>query len=102
MAGAGRLLQRWPCSGPSSIVACLLTRVWARFQGRAWHTALQSGLAPIGVGLVAAGIVSLFQAGGGGALSVYVALAVAIGANFLPKVYALAFLAAGAILFLVL
>jgi chromate transporter len=84
---------------PSSIAALAVTRVWNRFSGRAWHNALQAGLAPIGTGLMIAGIVSILQATGADLLSWMVAGIVAIAANFLPKVHALVFLLAGALVF---
>lgn len=87
---------------PSSLVALMVTKVWNRFSGRTWHTALQAGLAPVGTGLMVAGIISILQATGAGYLSWMVAVAAAVAANFLPKVHALAFLAAGALMFLCL
>ncbi len=40
--------------GPSSIVTAIALRLWGRFQHQAWRRAVQSGLIPISVGLVAA------------------------------------------------
>lgn len=84
---------------PSSIAALAVTKVWNRFSGRAWHNAVQAGLAPIGTGLMIAGIVSILQATGANVLSWMVAGIAAIVANFLPKVHALIFLAAGGLVF---
>lgn len=84
---------------PSSLAALAVTKVWNRFHGRAWHNAVQAGLAPIGSGLMIAGIISILQATGADYLSWMVAGGAAITANFLPKVHALAFLLAGALVF---
>lgn len=85
--------------GPSSIAALAVTKVWNRFSGRAWHTAVQAGLAPIGTGLMIAGIVSILQATGAGSVSWFIAGVAAIATGFLPKVHAVAFLLGGALLF---
>src|SRR5437016_11033676 len=40
---------------PSSLVCFAVARVWNRYRGRPWHQAFESGLAPIGAGLLFAG-----------------------------------------------
>lgn len=84
---------------PSSLVALMVTKVWNRFSGRAWHSALQAGLAPVGTGLMIAGIVSILQATGASVLSWMIAGVAALAANFLPRVHALLFLVAGGVAF---
>ena len=46
---------------PSFTLALVVSRVWERYRGRNWHTALQKGLAPIAAGLILAAIVSVLQ-----------------------------------------
>lgn len=43
--------------GPSSIVTALVMRFWDRFKDRPWRRAVQAGLVPVTVGLVAASAV---------------------------------------------
>lgn len=59
---------------PSSLLCYGVVRVWRRHRGKRWHTALEQGLAPVGSGLIFAGVVSLLRIGGG-LLSWAVALA---------------------------
>jgi len=46
---------------PSSILCFLVARVWNRYRGRSWHRACEIGLAPIGAGLLFAGVVSVLR-----------------------------------------
>jgi len=46
---------------PSFTLALVVSRVWEKYRGRNWHTALQKGLAPIAAGLILAAIVSVLQ-----------------------------------------
>ncbi len=41
--------------GPSSLLTWAVANAWHRFRDRPWRTALQAGLVPVTVGLVAAG-----------------------------------------------
>lgn len=84
---------------PSSLVVLLVSKVWHRFSGRSWHTALQAGLAPVGTGLMVAGIAAIVQATESGPLSWLVAAGAALAMTGLPKVNPLAFLCCGGALF---
>jgi chromate transporter len=53
---------------PSSVVCFLVARVWNRYRGRPWHQAFESGLAPIGAGLIFAGVLSVLRLGASGPL----------------------------------
>jgi chromate transporter len=53
---------------PSSIVCFLIARIWNRYRGRPWHQAFESGLAPIGAGLLFAGVVAVLRLGASGPL----------------------------------
>lgn len=64
---------------PSSIICYGVARIWRQHRGKRWHTALEQGLAPVGVGLILAGAVSILTIGHGGPL----AWAVAGGAGAL-------------------
>ena len=51
---AGMLVTTAAIFGPSSIVTVIALRLWRRSKDKPWATAVQKGLAPISVGLVAA------------------------------------------------
>lgn len=44
---------------PSSVIALMVGRVWMRFEGSPWRTAIQRGFAPIVVGLMLAGMIAI-------------------------------------------
>ena len=60
---------------PSSLVCFGAARIWNRARGSRLHAALESGLAPIGTGLVIAGAVAILQASATGPLGWAVAAA---------------------------
>ena len=49
---------------PSSLLVFGAARVWSRWRGSPWHTAVERGLAPIAAGLVLAGGVAVLQLSG--------------------------------------
>ena len=51
---AGMLVATAAIFGPSSIVTVIALRLWTRFKDKPWRAAIQAGLVPISVGLVAA------------------------------------------------
>jgi chromate transporter len=53
---------------PSSVICFFVARVWNRYRGRPWHQAFEGGLAPIGVGLMFAGVVAMLRLGAAGPL----------------------------------
>ena len=48
---------------PSSVICFLVARVWNRYRGRTWHRAFESGLAPIGAGLLFSGVIAILRLG---------------------------------------
>jgi len=85
---------------PSSVLTLMVAKVWGRYSGRPWHSAVQNGLAPVGTGLMAAGIFAIFKTAGAGALSWTVAIGSAVLLGALPKLHPLLLLLAGAIIFI--
>ena len=51
---AGMLVTTFAIFGPSSILTVIALRLWRRFRDKPWRAAVQAGLVPISVGLVAA------------------------------------------------
>lgn len=54
---------------PSSILCWIVARVWNRYRDRAWHSALATGLVPVGAGLMFAGVLSILRLSNAGWLS---------------------------------
>lgn len=86
---------------PSSLLTLGVAKFWHRFHGRKWHAAVQAGLAPVGVGLIMAGILAIFRLAGAGPLSWGVAVGSALALGFWPRLSPLIVLACGAIVFVV-
>jgi chromate transporter len=59
---AGALVTTFAMCGPTAVLAHFLGRAWDRFKGAHWRMAVQAGVVPISVGLVAATAVVLTQA----------------------------------------
>ncbi len=53
---------------PSSLLVYGTARVWGRWRGSPWHTAIERGLAPIAAGLVLAGGLAVLQVSSGRAM----------------------------------
>lgn len=85
---------------PSALLMLGVAKVWGRYRGRSWHSAVQSGLAPVGVGLILAGIVAVFRVAGAGPLSWGVAIGSAIVLGWMPKIHPLLLLMAGGLIFI--
>jgi chromate transporter len=51
---AGALVTTAAMTGPTCTLAFLVTRVWDRFKGAHWRKAIQAGLVPVSLGLMAA------------------------------------------------
>jgi len=114
--GPGSMLTTligWKMAGlPGALVAtlalyvppCLLcygvARAWNRYRGTQWHTALERGLAPVGLGFMAAAVLSLLRLGDTGPLAWLVAAGVAAVLTWMPKLHPLLLLAAGGVVFL--
>jgi len=58
----GMLVAMAGMFGPSSIVTAVALRLWGRFEHQVWRQAVQTGLIPISVGLVAASAALITQA----------------------------------------
>jgi chromate transporter len=44
---------------PASVLTFVASRVWDRFEGSAWRAAVQRGLAPVAIGLMLSGVVTI-------------------------------------------
>jgi chromate transporter len=100
MAGwTGAVLATIGLFVPSSLLCYAVVRVWSRHRGKVWHTALEEGLAPVGSGLILAGVVSILGISGGGPLGWGLALAAAGLLTWRPKLHPLLLFVLGAAVF---
>ena len=86
---------------PSSVLCYVLARVWNAHRGKAWHKALEAGLAPVGTGLILAGAIAVLRLTGASAASWILAGAAAVILGVWPRIHALVLLAGGGALFVV-
>jgi chromate transporter len=84
---------------PSSLLVYSAARLWGRWRGSVWHTAIERGLAPIAAGLILAGGIAVLRVSPGGP-AVWVA-AIASTAVILrwPSLHPLALFAVSGALF---
>jgi chromate transporter len=87
---------------PSSLLCYAIVHVWNRHRGKQWHTALEQGLAPIGAGLLLAGVLSILRIADAGLSTMAVAIASGVIAMSFPRVHPLLLLGGGALIFMVL
>ena len=93
---AGAIMASIAIYLPSSVLVFAVGHVWSRYRGRRWHTALQNGLAPLGSGLLFAGVVTLARLASDGPLPVAIILAVAGLMMWRPRLHPVWFLIGGA------
>ena len=96
---AGAIVATLAIFVPSSLLCYAVALVWRRYRGRRWHTALEQGLTPIGIGLVLSGAVAVLRVSGGGALSWSLAFASAGLLTLRPKLHPLLVFAIGGAIF---
>jgi chromate transporter len=80
---------------PSSALCYAVASAWDRHRGKAWHAALEGGLAPVGAGLVFAGLLAILRLMDGGVLAYAIVIAVAAILTLKPKLHPFALLLAG-------
>jgi chromate transporter len=84
---------------PSSIVCLGVAKVWNKYRGRDWHKALETGLAPIGTGLMFAGVLAILKLAHAGVLAWALAAVVALILSWRPKLHPFSVLLIGAVVF---
>ena len=82
---------------PSGLLAFFVSRLWDRFRMAHWRMAIQAGLIPVTVGLVAAGAYVLARAADTSLFAAAITLATACAVTF-TRVHPLLCLAAAAVL----
>lgn len=71
---------------PAGAISLAASRVWDHFEGSPWRGALQRGMAPLVVGLMAAGTIAIARTAIDGASTVLIAAGVFVGVYFIKRV----------------
>jgi len=80
---------------PSSLLCYAVFRLTNTHRDKEWHRAMREGLAPIGTGLIIAGVISLFRVAEGGVLALVIAALSCVLLYWRPKMPVVAVLALG-------
>ena len=94
---AGMLVSTVAIFGPSSILTAVALRLWRRFKDNPWRRAVQAGLVPVSVGLVAASALLIVRAADRTWILVAISAGVALVATR-TRLHPLWLLAAGAVI----
>jgi chromate transporter len=97
---AGALVATAALFLPATVLCFFVSRVWNRYRGKPWHEAFERGLAPIGAGLLFAGVLAILRIGSSGPLAWATAGGVAGLLGWWPKLHPVALLTAGAVFFI--
>ena len=84
---------------PSAALVFAAARVWGRWRGSAWHTAIERGMAPIAAGLFLSGGLAVLQASPGGPAVWIAAIATTIALLRWPGMHPVPLLLGAAALF---
>jgi chromate transporter len=82
----GALITTLAIFVPSSVLCFVVAQAWRKHEGKIWHRAVQQGLAPIGTGLIGAGIISLLDLADAGPVSLATAAATAAVLILNPRI----------------
>lgn len=96
---AGALVATLAFYGPCALLVYGAARVWGRWRGSAWHTAVERGLAPVAAGLFLSGGIAVLRASPAGWPQWVAALAAAAVLLRWPRLHPVPLLLAGAALF---
>jgi chromate transporter len=84
---------------PSSLLVYAAAKLWGRWRGSVWHSAVERGLAPIAAGLILAGGIAVLRVSPGGSAVWAAALVSTALILRWPGLHPLALFAAGGALF---
>jgi len=85
--------------GPAALVLYFAAKLWGRWRGSAWHTAVERGMAPIAAGLFLSGGIAVLKIAPAG-LAAWIAASVAAAALlYWPKLHPVPLLMAGGAVF---
>ncbi|VTZ52612.1 Chromate transporter [Methylocella tundrae] len=83
---------------PAGLISFAGSRIWDHFEGSPWRRSLQDGMAPLVVGLMTAGVISIGRTAIDGATTVALAAGVFLGVAFVKRVNPSLFILAGGLI----
>ncbi|HXP03211.1 MAG TPA: chromate transporter [Stellaceae bacterium] len=86
---AGALVATVSFYGPAAIVLYFAAKLWGRWRGSAWHTAVERGMAPIAAGLFLSGGIAVLRVAPAGLTAWVAAGAAAAALLYWPKLHPL-------------
>jgi chromate transporter len=98
---AGALVASFAIFAPTALLVYGLARIWKRYEGARWQTALAAGLRPVAAGMILASGLVLIEALEGGWLAQGIAVA-STALLMLTKVNPVVLMAGGAVVFIAL
>jgi len=96
---AGALVATVSFYGPAAIVLYVAAKLWGRWRGSAWHTAVERGIAPIAAGLFLSGGIAVLRVAPAGLVAWVAAGVAAVALLYWPKLHPLPLLVAGGAVF---
>jgi chromate transporter len=84
---------------PSAALVFAIARLWGRWRGSAWHTAVERGMAPVAAGLFLSGGLAVLRTSPGGPLVWVAAIATTVALLRWPRMHPLPLLLGAAALF---
>jgi chromate transporter len=91
---AGALVATLAIAGPTSVIAYFVGQIWHRYRFARWRIAIQSGITPITIGLVAASGFVLARATDSGLVAAAITLGTALAMTF-TRIHPFVYLAIG-------
>jgi len=86
---------------PSSLLVFAVARLHDRRRSSSWYTVIETGIAPVGVGLIFAGVYTILGSENTGLLALGIILSVALLHIWRPNLHPLLLLGLGAVIFLI-
>lgn len=96
---AGALTATLALYLPSSLLVYGAARLWGRWRGSVWHSAVERGLAPIAAGLILSGGLAVLRISPGGPAVWVAAIVSTVMMLYWPRLHPLVLFAAGGALF---
>jgi chromate transporter len=96
---AGALVATLALYVPCSTLCFFAARIWNRYRGSHWHSAIENGLRPIAAGLMISGGVMILRVEGSGPLAWAMALGACALLIWRPLLHPMILMAGGAVVF---
>ncbi len=84
---------------PSAVLVFAVARIWGRWRGSSWHTAVERGMAPVAAGLFLSGGIAVLRSSPGGPAVWIAAIATTVALFRWPKMHPAPLLLGAAALF---